>query len=84
MSLEDKMEKELLDKFKAYERGTIIDLIWERLNGELTRQYVYYGLDSDNNPLLVDYMYLEKRPVIFFDVSNPEIRITKIEKVLSS
>ncbi|MBI2043462.1 hypothetical protein HYT25_03675 [Candidatus Pacearchaeota archaeon] len=78
------MNENFSDRFKEYQPGDILDIYWDRGNGELYRKNFFYGIDTFNGvPLLVDIGNFERKPVVFFDASNPEITITKIEKVLS-
>ena len=80
------MEKEeLSEQFRQYKPGEVLKIHWDGRNGELNRKNVYYGINPFNHtPLLIDVENLKQKPVIFFDVVNPEIRITKIERTLLS
>ena len=72
-----------LREFEQYESGTLLKIIWDRSNGELIRNYIYYGSDvlNNNEPLLIDCQNLGEEKVTFFDVSNSQIKINSIEKI---
>jgi len=72
-----------LNQFEKYKMWDVLDIYWERGNGELNRKYIYLGNDLFDNdaPILADSEKLNAKPKKFFDASNPEININRIEKM---
>ena len=72
-------KQEITRKLELYPRGIIVRLNWNRLNGNLERDYIYFGNNFfDGTPMLLDYEGFEKNHAIFFDLQNPEIVINDL------
>ena len=75
------MEKELFDKLRSYESGTVIDLSWSRGNGDLSAYYLFFGI-VEGKPILKRYE--EGRTLeqyendAVFDILNPDLFVKKI------
>ena len=72
-------KQEIAKKLEFYPRGIIVCLNWNSLNGNLERNYIYFGNNFfDGSPMLLDYENFEKNHITFFDLQNPEIFITDL------
>ena len=74
------MEKEeIARKLKSYPMGIIVRLNWNRLNGDLERNYIYLGNNIfDGIPMMMDCESFENNRATFFDFPNPDIFIKDI------
>lgn len=71
---------ELTEELGSYPRGTVINLRWDRGNGELSKDHVYLGRDPNGIPILKLYREDRENVVSYgddvsFEISNPEIQI---------
>ena len=70
-------EKEILEELRGYEPKTILNIEWNRKNGNLERYYLFCGFD-ENFPLLVAYEGVQIPPV-FFNVLDKDLSVERIE-----
>lgn len=87
MSFLNKMEyEELVRKLEDCSIGTVMNITWDRGNGELSRDYVYFGKE-DGQPILKRYDKSRKSLEEYshrdanFDISNPALNITDVRVI---
>lgn len=75
-----------LEEFKSYHPGDILNLHWNRGNGELDVNYLLCGFNKSNIPLLINYSASHSGEIcdgnpVFFDVQNLQNYIEKVERI---
>ncbi len=69
-----------LIEFSEYHIGDVLNLHWNRGNGELDRNYVLCGFNYNGLPLLVYASAISDENPVFFDIADMEKYIEKIEQ----
>jgi len=80
------MEKdEITEALRFYPKGTVLNISWDRGNGELSRDYVLLGFE-ENTPILK--LYEEGRKIVkdysevtTFNIFNPDLSISNLEVI---
>ncbi len=72
-----------IEELNRYQIGETLYVHRDRGNGELKIKYIYCGCDpfNNNSPFLIEYENFGAKPVVFFDISDPKIKINRVEKI---
>ena len=77
--------KELVRKLGEYDKGTVLNITWDRGNGKLSADYVYFGRNDEGKPILKRHeegRTLENYvDVVSFDISNPVLNIFAVNVI---
>ena len=77
--------EEIVRKLGEYDKGTVLNITWARGNGKLSADYVYFGRNDKETPILKrheegrtldDYVN-----VVSFDISNPDFDIIGVNVI---
>ncbi len=70
-----------LIEFSEYHIGDVLNLHWNRGNGELDMDYVLCGFNYNGLPLLVYAGAISDENPVFFDIANMERYLEKVRQV---
>lgn len=69
-----------LQEFRKYHHGEVLNLHWDRGNGELYMKYILCGFNRNNLPLLVHYSLISNGNPVFFDIEKMGKYIEEVEQ----
>jgi len=77
--------EEIVRKLEDYPVGTVLNITWDRGNGKLSADYVYFGRNDEGAPILKRHekgRTLENYVnVVSFDISNPDFDVIGVNVI---